>query len=306
MANSSGLNRTGVLSRVTVAAITAALVGTTTAAVAADAPQERAASAATQPAPKASAFAAAAASVVTPIGQLHGVDSAGDLWSYWPNGSGFNAREDVGYGWSDATRFTKGDQNADGEFDGAWAVLASGSLYYVGWSTTPAKVGSGWGIYNSVVSAGNLGGGAADDVLARDAAGNLYLYLGYGNGKLATRVKVGPGWQAYNQITGKGDLNGDGKADVIARDKSGVLWLYKGTGNYKAPFAGRTKIGSGWGGYNTILSTGDVDGNGAADLLGRDAAGALWLHKGTGVASSPFKPRVKVGTSGWNSYRILF
>ncbi len=170
----------------------------------------------------------------------------------------------------------------------------------------PTLIGNGWNIYNRVLSAGNLGGAAADDLLARDSSGVLYLYLGYGTGKLTSRYKVGSGWNIYTDITGKGDLTGDGKDDIVAKDSSGVLWLYKGTGDYKAPFTSRTKIGGGWNTYNSIVSVGDIDLDGITDLVARDTTGALYLYKGTGNASAPFASRVKIGSGGWNTYRLLF
>lgn len=33
---------------------------------------------------------------------------------------------------------------------------------------------------------------------------------------------------------------------------AGALWLYRSTGKAAAPFATRTKIGSGWNTYNTL------------------------------------------------------
>ncbi|MFF5937196.1 FG-GAP repeat domain-containing protein [Streptomyces sp. NPDC012508] len=302
MANSSGLNTTGILSRVTVAAITAALVATTTSAVAADQPTtaERA-----QAAPSASAFNTSAAADA-PINALYGVNSNGDMYGYPPNGDGgLDSRIYTGYGWNYAKHMTQADQDADGSADGLWAV-GNGTLSYTPFGEDSFNVGSGWGIYNKVTSAGNLAGAGADDLLARDTSGKLYLYLGYGNGKLTARKLVGSGWGQYNQITGKGDLTGDGKADIVARDGAGNLYLYKGTGSSTAPFAGRVKIGGGWNLFNNLVSVGDIDFDGITDLIARDNAGALYLYKGTGNAAGAFKPRVKIGTSGWNTYRLLF
>ncbi|MFI0928806.1 FG-GAP repeat domain-containing protein [Streptomyces sp. NPDC021012] len=308
MANSSGLNRTGVLSRVTVAAITAALVGTTTAAVAADAPQTRSASSATvESSTRAGAFAASASTAaVTPVNSLFGEASNGDLYRYDPNGTGgLKAPVDGGGGWQYSKFIMQVDHNADGASDGLWFVENS-RLGYMPFGGVPTDIGGGWGIYNKVFSASNTGGGTADDLFARDTSGVLWHYLGYGNGKLAPRYKVGSGWGAYNQITGKGDLTNDGKADIVARDGAGVLWLYKGTGNYKAPFSARTRIGSGWNTFNTLVSVGDLNNDGVADLVARDTAGALWLYKGTGNASAPFYAKVKIGTGGWNGFKMLF
>ncbi|WP_189601359.1 FG-GAP-like repeat-containing protein [Streptomyces lateritius] len=302
MAKTSGLNRTGILSRVTVAAITAALVSTTSAAVAAD--QPRSADATKQSAPSASTFATQGASAVAD-GELRGVDRDGFMYAYLPNGTGgFGPREYVGSGWEYTAHITMADMDADGHTDGAWDVTG-GTLYYTPWGEDGVSLGGGWGAYNKVVSAGNLGGAAPSDLLARDGAGNLYLYTAYSDGKLAPRYKVGTGWGVFNQITGKGDLNSDGKDDVLARDNSGNLWLYPGTGNYQKPLGPRVKAGTGWNSLPTFVSSGDVDFDGVTDVVARDSAGGLYLYPGTGVASPAFKPRKKIGT-GWNTYRLMF
>ncbi|MFF8839208.1 FG-GAP repeat domain-containing protein [Streptomyces sp. NPDC015130] len=305
MANSSGLNRTGVLSRVTVAAITAALVGTTTAAVAADAPQsDRSVTNVAESSQRAGAFAAAA--TVTPRNSLYGAVSSGALYRYDLNGTGgLKASVSSGSGWQYSKFITQTDHNSDGRSDALWFV-ENGRLAHMRFDSAPTDIGGGWGSYTKVFSASNTGGGTADDLFARDTSGVLWHYLGYGTGKLTPRYKVGTGWNAYNQITGKGDLTNDGKADIVARDGSGVLWLYKGTGNYKAPFTTRSRIGGGWGGFNNLLSVGDINYDGIADLTARDSAGALWLYKGTGNASSPFHTKVKIGTAGWNGFRLMF
>ncbi|MEU9520590.1 VCBS repeat-containing protein [Streptomyces sp. NPDC048224] len=313
MAKSSGLNTRRALARATAAALTAALVATgASSAVAADGP-----GAATAPRHQLDVkpsggekFAASALPGDAQINPLFGVDGKGDLWSYDPDfEGGLDARWDAGFGWDTARAMTQVDQDADGFSDGLWHVTSGGQLYYGEWGTGSDEhlfVGNGWKIYNQLFSPANVGGAAADDLLARDSSGVLWLYLGYGNGKLTQRYKVGAGWNAYTNITGKGDLTGDGKDDIVAKDKSGVLWLYKGTGNYKAPFSSRTRIGGGWNTYNNIVSVGDIDIDGITDLVARDKSGALYLYKGTGNAASPYKSRVKIGNGGWNTYRLLF
>ncbi|EFF91325.1 FG-GAP repeat domain-containing protein [Streptomyces sp. e14] len=304
---SSGLKARRAVARGTVAVLAAALVATgTSAASAADAPSRTAAQATTHAQPSGVSKFGVTGLKVAQVNALYGVDGNGELWGYPPNGKGgLSSRMDSGSGWKASRFITQADQDADGSADGLWDVT-DGQLYWTAWDGTPALIGNGWNIYNRLLSAGNLGGAAADDLLARDSSGTLYLYLGYGTGKLASRYKVGGGWNIYTDITGKGDLTGDGKDDIVAKDSSGVLWLYKGTGNYKAPFAPRTKIGGGWNTYNSIVSVGDINRDGITDLVARDKTGALYLYKGTGNASAPYASRVKIGTSGWNTYRLLF
>lgn len=310
MAKSSGLNTRRALARATAAALTAALVATgASSAVAADGPGASASRSHLDVKPSGGEkYGASAMPGDAPINPLFGVDSAGDLWSYDPDfEGGLDARWDAGYGWQTARAMTQVDQDADGYSDGIWHVTSGGQLYWAPWNAEEHTfVGNGWKIYNQLFSGANLGGADADDLLARDSSGYLYLYLGYGNGKLTQRYKVGGGWNAYTHITGKGDLTGDGKADIVAKDKSGVLWLYKGTGNYKAPFTSRSRIGGGWNAYNNIVSVGDIDIDGITDLVAREKNGALYLYKGTGNAASPYKSRVKIGSGGWNTYRLMF
>ncbi|WP_282692887.1 VCBS repeat-containing protein [Streptomyces sp. CC208A] len=164
---------------------------------------------------------------------------------------------------------------------------ATGSYEY-------SRVGTGWQIYNKVISPGDVNGDGRADVLARTHGGELYLYLGTGHmtGPLSTRKRIGGGWGVYDQVVGVGDSTGDGRADVYARDFSGRLWFYAGTGDLSRPFATRRYIGGGWGVYNQLMPAG------GGTLAARDNAGTVYLYRplGGGVLS----PRAKVSdTGGW-------
>lgn len=168
-------------------------------------------------------------------------------------------------------------------------------------TTTPYRtIGSGWNTYQQITSPGDLDGDGRPDLLARDAKGDLYRYLGTSAGAFAPRVRIGYGWQIYSLIAGAQDLTGDGRGDVLARDTSGVLWRYDsdGRGGLKA----RVRIGAGWNTYNTVVGVGDFTGDGRSDLVARDAAGDLWRYTGTGHGT--FAARVRIG-GGWNVYRTL-
>ncbi|MGW1511060.1 FG-GAP repeat domain-containing protein [Streptomyces sp. NPDC002394] len=164
------------------------------------------------------------------------------------------------------------------------------------------QIGTGWQIYNRLEAVGDIAGAPAADLVARDSSGVLWEYLGKGDGTFAARVRIGAGWNAYDKITGGSDLTGDGRSDLLATDTSGVLWFYKGTGDYRAPFAGRIRVGGGWGVYNQITAVGNVAGTAHGDLVARDASGVLWLYQGTG--NGTFATRVRVG-GGWGSFTHL-
>ncbi|MFC8759303.1 FG-GAP repeat domain-containing protein [Streptomyces sp. NPDC057193] len=97
------------------------------------------------------------------------------------------------------------------------------------------KVGYGWGIYNRITATGNIGGGPAGDLVARDTAGVLWLYLGKGDGTFAPRTRISGGWNEYQGIVSVGDFDRDGRPDLWGLSH-GILRVYKGTGNRRAPF----------------------------------------------------------------------
>ncbi|MFF5280831.1 N-acetylmuramoyl-L-alanine amidase [Streptomyces sp. NPDC013171] len=192
-------------------------------------------------------------------------DASGALWYYQGSGNPsapFKARLRTGGGWQVYDRITGvRDLTGDGKPD-LIAREKSGVLWLYKGTGTPAtpfaprvKIGTGWQIYNDVVSTGDLTSDGKPDLIGRDSTGALWLYKGTGSATApyAARVKVGTGWQIYNSITGPSDLTGDGKVDFVARDASGTLWLYKGTGSATAPYATRVQVSPGWQSYNLIF-----------------------------------------------------
>ncbi|KQX10559.1 hypothetical protein ASC82_23075 [Streptomyces sp. Root431] len=154
-------------------------------------------------------------------------------------------------------------------------------------------------------------GDGSPDVLVREAAtGRLWINdtfpspywdrLDQNPGLL-----VGTGWQVHDRIEAVGNVGGAAFSDVVARDRTGVLWLYQGTGIAKAPLATRVRVGAGWNAYTQFTGGSDLTGDGRADLVAADGAGALWLYKGTGKASAPFATRKRIGSGGWGAYDQL-
>ncbi|WP_306312096.1 FG-GAP repeat domain-containing protein [Streptomyces hydrogenans] len=177
-------------------------------------------------------------------------DTAGVLWLHKADGTGgFLPRTKVGGGWQTYTKLAGGsDLIGEGSSEDLVAVDTAGRLFLYqspGMGDSPYRprqqIGTGWGIYNQLTAVGNIAGASSGDLVARDASGMLWLYLGKGDGTFAARKPIGGGWQAYGQITGAGDVDHDGRNDLLAHDPvSKRVYLYSGTGNWERPFRART------------------------------------------------------------------
>lgn len=146
----------------------------------------------------------------------------------------------------------------------------------------------------------DMNGDGYPDVIARDAAGILWLYPSKSTGAFAPRVQIGHGWNVMNAIMAPGDFNGDGFADIMARDTTGRLWLYAGTGTGRVRSG--VQIGHGWGVMNALVTPGDFNGDGFPDLMARNASGQLFLYPGNGKGG--WGTRTQIG-HGWQGMTAL-
>lgn len=146
----------------------------------------------------------------------------------------------------------------------------------------------------------NINTGYNDDVLARDGAGDLWVYPGDGRGGWKIpRFKMGEGWNVMTAIVGAGKFQSEFNDDLLARDMNGDLWLYPGGYGQLKP---RTKVGVGWNVMTALVGPGDFNGDYRADLIARDAEGRLWLYPGDHTGD--WLPRQQIG-EGWNVMTAL-
>lgn len=238
-------------------------------------------------------------------GNLLGLDSAGDLYSYFSNNDGTltDRSSPIASDLKGAKIVNSVALNDQG--DPVVMEIYNGTLYDDTVAGGANALATGFGAYNLVLGPGDLTGDGHSDLLARDSGGVLWLYPGKGDDRFNARVRIGGGWSAFNQIAGAGDLSGDGYADIVARDSSGTLFLYQGTGTAAAPFKAKAKVGTGWNTYTKLAAPGDLDGDGKADLVGVNTAGELYFYSATNRLAAPFKPKTKIGTGGWTAYTWL-
>ncbi|MFI0797092.1 tachylectin-related carbohydrate-binding protein, partial [Micromonospora rubida] len=116
-----------------------------------------------------------------------------------------------------------------------------------------------------------------------------------------------------NRLAGGGslsDVSGDGYADLLATKPDGTLHYYSNNINTNPdnrPYTDGRQIGTGWNGFNRIMS-GDITGDAHADLIATKPDGTLWYYGNninTNPDNRPYGDGRQIGT-GWNQYNRLF
>jgi hypothetical protein len=162
-------------------------------------------------------------------------------------------------------------------------------------------MGHGWQARDLITMVGDWDGtGMAQDVIARDGSGNLWLYTGAGRsaGFTSSRI-IGRGWSGMSGLVSPGDWDGDGNSDLLARKRAdGSLWLYPGNG--AGGFLTPRQIGAKWQSMSSFDATGDFDLNGTVDFITRRTDGALLLYRGDGHGG--FAGGAQVIGNGWNIF----
>ncbi|MFD8206727.1 FG-GAP-like repeat-containing protein [Streptomyces sp. NPDC059695] len=153
---------------------------------------------------------------------------------------------------------------------------------------------------------GDLTGDLCPDLLAVRKDDTLRLYPGAGRGRFGSPrvIGSGPEWNGA-VVSHRGDWDGDGDEDVVAR-KGDQLVLHRNTGDGGLGDGVVMKVSeTGWA-HATPVAAGDVDGDGAPDVVARSSTG-LWLHRGRVAADGGWLSHgaVRIGTDEWKDQELL-
>ena len=227
--------------------------------------------------------------------EVVGMDSRG-VWSVAErNASGGLALKSFG-GFPYSTTWSNvmtGDFNGDGKTD----IIGRDSrgYWYTGESNGTRFVFSYAGAFVSSVTwqnvmTGDFNGNGRTEIIGRDSRGYWYgaetVATGQWAGKLSFTYRGAFGISATWQDVMTGDFNGDGKTDIIGRDSRGYWygaetvatgqWAGKLSFTYRGAFG----ISATW----QNVMTGDFNGDGKTDLIGRDARGYWYVGESIATA----------------------
>lgn len=163
--------------------------------------------------------------------------------------------------------------------DGAAVVVPTGGLLAF---SAPVTRSTGWSRYNARVLSPDLNGDGRSDMVARlSSTGVTVVRPGRGDGTFGRGLKALRSFIGYDLITAVGRFDGDRHADFVGRKRAtGNLILFRGDG---AGSFTKSVLATGFGSATKVVATGDITGDGRADLLVRDASGRLTRYNGDGA-----------------------
>ena len=229
--------------------------------------------------------------------RLSGINNAGQIIGYYATTPGLA----IAHGLI-AQPNINSDFNGNGTSDILWRS-SNGAL--VDWSMNGSTIsGSGYVTYQgnqiapdaswSIADISDFNADGSADVLWRQSSGALALWSMNGTTVTSSNAVTSQGNavapDASWSVAGTGDFGGDGKADILWRQSSGALTLWQMNGASISSSNAVTYQGNAvapdasW----SVAGVADFSGDAKADLLWRNANGALalWQMNGATVTSS--------------------
>ena len=200
--------------------------------------------------------------------------------------------------WSGQRLFSPaGDFDGDGIAD-VFTLGDDGSLLLwrgagSGVFRAPVAYSGSWGELDLLIGGRDFSGDGHPDLVVRTLDGRLLLHKGDGNGQFTAVSQIGRGWGGMADVFLVADMDGDGPADLLAVAGTGTLYLYRGSG--AGTIISGDSIGRGWSSFLAVGDgggellrrepqggAGDVNGDGARDLIALTASGDLRGYWGDG------------------------
>ncbi|MFI0241655.1 FG-GAP-like repeat-containing protein [Streptomyces sp. NPDC016845] len=147
-----------------------------------------------------------------------------------------------------------------------------------------------------------VGRDGTGDLLTMNSSGAFTYQHGTGNGTFSGKTAAS-GWPTATVAVPFGDADSDGANETLVRTASGELRSCRTSGGALKPTTPYTKIGPGWNNYDSLVSPGDLTGDGLPDLLARNiSTGDLYSYPGK--SDGTLGTRKKIGP-GWGGYTII-
>jgi hypothetical protein len=221
-----------------------------------------------------------------------------------------------------ATTSGRGDRIGDVSGDGYADLLAvkpNGTLYYYANNintntghkpfTDGKYIGEGFGAFR-LLRSGDVSGDGHADMIGVQGDGSLHYFPNNINGDAngwpySSGINIGGGFEEFTDIV-LGDISGDGYADLLAVKSDGTLVYFPNNINTSPdhrPYGDRHDVGGGFNAF-TQLRTGDVSGDGYADLIGVMPNGTLLYFPNninSGPCCQPFGLNYDIG-QGFNVF----
>ncbi|HYS41294.1 MAG TPA: hypothetical protein VEO01_37240 [Pseudonocardiaceae bacterium] len=169
-------------------------------------------------------------------------------------------------------------------------------------------IGARWNQFSIVVGATNFAGDGLPDVLGMLPNGDLYLWEFGPSGWVKPNGQlIGCGFNVFDQIVAM-RWTTNGHLGLLGHTSGGALRFYEGDGAGGFATITGVQIGSGFvGAFGPpfqLVSVGDWNGDGMADLLTVDGAGDLSLYEGNGTGGW-LSPTGSMSGTGFKPMRVF-
>lgn len=162
----------------------------------------------------------------------------------------------------------------------------------------------GWQGMDLITPVGDVTGDGKADMVARvRATGVTAVYPGNGSGQFGAAVRPNSTrFASVDQLFGATDVTGDGRNDLVARDATTKrLYYYRGTN--RGWFRARRLMSRDWSHSTMSIGTGDMTGDGNADVVVRERTGRLVLWHGNGRGG--LSRRTTLSSANWNAFDLV-